>query len=225
VNKIDFESIEEKIRVSGVAKIISELEAGDSFVVSEVPEKYQADFLSYGFCEYAHFKDYWIDPLSVSDKLFNNYDFLLLSECIPASEITTACRGQSRGFEGENPEWFKQWLNGKEEGQMTAGCQNSSILTYREKNKIIGISCTATYAHNSEKGKVVWVRMLSVHPDYQGQGIGTKLLLQTLRYGVEHGAKRAFLHADTQNTAAIRIYSKVGFLSQEGIGQVDMIWR
>jgi ribosomal protein S18 acetylase RimI-like enzyme len=67
--------------------------------------------------------------------------------------------------------------------------------------------------------------MIAVHPDFQRRGIGHKLLMQTLQYGAEHGAKRAFLHADIENTAALRIYADAGFSPEEGCGQLDMIWR
>ena len=65
--------------------------------------------------------------------------------------------------------------------------------------------------------------MMAVHPNYQGRGIGIKLLMQTLQYGTNHGAKRAFLHVDTQNTAAIRIYLNAGFIPRKHEKQIDMI--
>jgi len=96
---------------------------------------------------------------------------------------------------------------------------------HRENKKIVGVACAATYAHSSDKGAVVWVRELAVHPDFRRQGIGKRLLLQTLQYGAQHEAVRAFLHVDVQNIAAIHIYESVGFTPQEGEKQIDMIWR
>lgn len=135
------------------------------------------------------------------------------------------CRGKSRGFEGETPDWFASWLRGEEAGQIACGCRNPAVLVHRINGGITGISCTATYSHDSEKGAVVWVRELAVHPDFQGKGIGQKLLNQTLQYGLAHRTKRAFLHADTLNASAIHIYTKAGFQPRDGEGQLDMIWR
>ena len=219
MNKVDFDTIEETIKTSGVAKLIADQKM-DCYplVVSGVPDLWQADFCSHGFAIYAQYHDYWIDNLAPSASEYGEFDFLNEDECGIASEISIACRGQSRGFEGEPPEWFGEWL--KDEN-----LHNAAVLVNRANNRIVGISCTATYAHDSEKGAVAWVRMLAVHPDFQRRGIGKKLLIQTLKYGANHGAKRAFLHADAENFAAIRIYSNAGFVSCGGIGQIDMILK
>jgi len=220
MNKVDFDTIEKMIKTEGIKKFIAEQTINQSsLVVSGIPDIWQADFLSHGFTLYAQYHDYWIDSLSPLGSKYEDFDFLNENDCGIASEISVACRGQSRGFEGEPPEWFVEWLNGEE------GLHNNAVLVSRINNRVVGISCTATYAHDSEKGAVVWVRMIAVHPDFQGCGIGKKLLLQTLHYGVKHGAKRAFLHADAENAAALRIYTNAGFISQGGEGQIDMIWR
>ena len=220
MNKVDFDTIEEKIKTEGITKFIADQKVnGYPLVVSGVPDLRQDDFLSHGFTIYAQYHDYWIDSLLSPGSEYGDFDFLNENDCGIASEISVACRRQSRGFEGEPPEWFAEWLIGEE------GFHNNAVLVSKINNRIVGISCTATYAHDSEKGAVVWVRMIAVHPDFQGRGIGKKLLFQTLQYGVEHGAKRAFLHADAENVPALKIYSNAGFIPQRGEGQIDMIWR
>ncbi|MCL1793956.1 MAG: GNAT family N-acetyltransferase [Oscillospiraceae bacterium] len=220
MNKIEFDEIKETIEASGIENMIAEQTINhSSLIVSFVPDIWKKDFRSHGFTVYAQYHDYWIDKLTSPGSAYGGFDFLREEDCGIASEISVACRGQSRGFEGEPPEWFADWLRGED------GMNNSVVLVRRINNRIVGISCTATYAHDSEKGAVVWVRMLAVHPDFQGRGIGKNLLLQTLQYGVEHGAKRAFLHADVENTTAICIYTNAGFTSRGGEGQIDMIWR
>jgi GNAT superfamily N-acetyltransferase len=188
-------------------------------VVSGVPENWHDNFKMNGFSEYAVFQDYWIDLLAPPGVQYSDYVYLHNDECTVASEITFACYGQSRGFEGESAEWFFEWLRGNEE------LQNSVIIASKVNGKIVGISCAVTYAHDSEKGAVVWVRMMAVHPSFQRQGIGTKRLMQTLQYGFEHGAIRAFLHADTLNANAIKMYLKAGFQPRINEKQVDMIRR
>ena len=219
--KMEFQAIEEKLKSFGVLKTIGEIaNTNCQLIISAIPDNWYDDFRRKGFDEYAVFQDYWIDTLIAPGECYNDYEFLDKNDCAAASEITFACRGQSRGFEGEPPDWFSNWLDGEE------GLNNTAVLVHKINGNITGISCTATYAHDSEKGIVVWVRMMAVHPDCQGQGIATKLLMQTLQYGAEHGAKRAFLHTDTQNTNAIKMYLKAGFQPRIDEKQIfDMIWR
>ncbi len=43
------------------------------------------------------------------------------------------------------------------------------------------------------------------------QGLGTQLILNLLHWGVEHGARHAYLQVMTENTPATRLYHKLGF--------------
>ena len=218
--KIDFQNIEENLKTCGISKTIEEIASIDyPLIISGIPDNWYDDFRRHGFDEYAVFQDYWVDSLTVPGDRYDDYEFLHKNDCAVASEISLACRGQSRGFEGESPDWFADWLDGEE------GLNNTAVLICKTNNRIAGISCTATYAHESEKGAVVWVRMMAVHPKFQGQGIDTRLLMQTRQYGAKHGAKRAFLHTDTQNKNAIKMYRKAGFQPQINEKQIDMIWR
>ena len=191
--KIDFEIIKPTIQTSGVAKIIANKSSErQPVIISGVPDKWLDSFRSHGFHEYARYQDFWLEKITPPGAYYNDYEFLCANDCADASAVTIACCGQSRGFEGETPEWFDLWLRGKEEGQINSGCINPAVLAQRKKGRIIGISCTAIYAHHSEKGAVVWIRELAVHPDFQMQGIGKRLLLQTLQYGVENGVTNSY---------------------------------
>ena len=52
---------------------------------------------------------------------------------------------------------------------------------------------------------------VSVNPDAQRQGIGTKLLKHFLQLARRHNADIAMLEVRPTNTAAIRLYEKLGF--------------
>jgi len=119
-------------------------------VITGVPDTWHEAFYAHGFHEYAVFQDYWLEKIPPGIA-YGDYEFLRMDDCSAASEITAACRGQSRGFEGETPEWFALWLHGKEEGQINSECKNPAILVHRENKKIVGIACAATYAHNNDK--------------------------------------------------------------------------
>jgi len=225
MRKIDFESIEDTLKESGLTAVLAEAAADAQprpLVIAEIPEEWWAEFRSFGFTEYVDYRDLWLNQLT-PDETQRDYDFLQMAEYLAAYDVYAACEGQSRGFEGYAPEWFLSWLRGEDAGLQPMGGRDAAILVHRVNGRVVGISCTATYAHGHEKGAVVWERMLAVHPEFQGRGIGRKLLLQTHQYGVEHGASRCFLAVDSLNANAARLYADVGFRPREGERQVDMI--
>ncbi len=50
-----------------------------------------------------------------------------------------------------------------------------------------------------------------VHQDYQGAGIGTKLIEALLGHGQAHGAEYVWLTVERWNRPAVALYEKVGF--------------
>lgn len=159
-----------------------------------------------------NYHDFWINTLLPEYKFKGEYEFLREDECPDASAASISCKGQSRGFTGESEQWFREWINGENEDINDMGGKNHAIIVHKTDGKIVGISCICTYGHDFEKGAVVFVRMIAVMPEYQGQGIGRNLLMQTLQYGVEYGAKRAFLHVDLENKNAVKLYESIGFV-------------
>ena len=191
-------------------------------LVPFIPHEWKAGFERNGFSEYGIYRDYWIDDLAVV-KMDEVYDFLRNDEYEMASDVTLSCRRQSRGFHGENAEWFKTWVEG---GNPDASySKDCAVIVHREADEIAGLICVGLYGHESEHGTVLWVREIAVRPEYQGKGVGRKLLNQGLSYGVAHDAKRAFLMADELNANAIRLYKSVGFMPKEDEYQLDMLYE
>lgn len=52
---------------------------------------------------------------------------------------------------------------------------------------------------------------IAVHPDFRGQGMAQKLLLDVFEYYAARGAQRFTLEVDTENAPAIKLYEKLGF--------------
>ena len=52
---------------------------------------------------------------------------------------------------------------------------------------------------------------IAVHPDFRGKGVARNLLNDVFQYYNDRGALRFTLEVDTQNTAAIKLYEKLGF--------------
>jgi ribosomal protein S18 acetylase RimI-like enzyme len=156
--------------------------------------------------------DFWIRKLQPEYKYSGEREFLREDECSAASDVTKLCEGQSRGVNSENEQWFIDWLKGEEIGEKNADATDNAVIVHKIDGKIVGICCTCIYAHDNEKGAVVWIRWIDVIPEYQNRGIGRNLLMQTLQYGIEHGAKRAFLAVDLENKNAVKLYESIGFI-------------
>lgn len=52
---------------------------------------------------------------------------------------------------------------------------------------------------------------LCIHPDWQGRGLGSKLIQMLLKVSRRHGAETAFLEVRESNLAALALYQQLGF--------------
>ena len=144
-------------------------------------------------------------------------DILSPDEAEAASEITLQCRGQSRGFTGQTPEWFRQWLFENDD------VKHPAILGWHlPDGELVGVLYTGLYGEAQEGGPIVWIREVAVKPSQQGKGIGRRLVTQALQYGKHHGARKAFLAVDEENIGAIRLYESLGFVASEEAGEINM---
>ena len=188
-------------------------------LITFVPQEWIKTFEGAGF----YIRSAWHDHFksSLSDIVDEVKDAIVLkdSECKEASEVTMSCRYKSRGFTGETEEFFREWLSDNDK-------DHPNSIIFVEKNdigEIVGLVCTTTYGHGSEKGPVAWIREVCVRPEYQNRGIARKLILQALSHGKKHGATRAFLAADEMNENAIHLYTSIGFEPSKEESQIDMI--
>lgn len=82
-------------------------------------------------------------------------------------------------------------------------------LRTKEDNTFIGTSALVNFnmvTHCSEIG------INLAHPDYQGKGYGSEVMLITMRYGFEQfNLNKINLNVMGFNTRAIRLYEKLGF--------------
>ncbi|MEU5160833.1 mycothiol synthase [Streptomyces sp. NPDC020875] len=83
--------------------------------------------------------------------------------------------------------------------------------------EIIGFHWTKTHA--AEQLGEVYV--VGVRPDAQGLGLGKVLTAIGLRHLAAQGLPTAMLYVDADNTAAVRVYERLGFRTHE----VDLMYR
>lgn len=198
--------------------VISNIEK-EKCLITFIPKEWTNTFEKAGFSIRNIWHDYFKKNLDDVQNEVENAVKLRDEECLEASEVTLSCRNQSRGFTGESEIFLKEWLSNCDEDD-----QNKTIFVQKnESGQIVGLVCTTTYAHDSEKGAVAWIREVCVRPEYQNRGIARKLIMQALSYGKAKGAKRAFLAADEMNDNAIHLYKSIGFEPSLEDGQIDMI--
>lgn len=191
-----------------------------NILLTFIPHEWVEDFKKTGFEVFAIWNDYFKTDLS-DVECNDKPKYLTEDECEEASQVTLSCRGQSRGFTGQTTEWMKLWIKGAE-AATNGDVNNCAVLIHKDNGKITGVVCTGTYAHDSSKGPIVWIREAAVRPDFQRHGIARKLIRQALAYGKKHGATRAFLAADECNEHAIHLYESLGFRSDKDSSEIDM---
>lgn len=192
-------------------------------LITFIPDEWIEEFKNSGYLVRNAWHDYFVDSLEHFTEI-EGAESLREEESEEASSVTLACRGQSRGFTGQTTEWVREWIDNSEKVVEETGIRNKEIFIERnDKGEIVGIVCTGTYGHESEKGAVAWIREVAVKPEFQRKGIARKLINQALAYCKEQGATRAFLAADECNTHAIHLYESIGFRAADGKSQIDMI--
>ncbi|MET9483182.1 mycothiol synthase [Streptomyces sp. NPDC006638] len=76
-----------------------------------------------------------------------------------------------------------------------------------------------TKVHDEERLGEVYV--VGIRPDAQGGGLGRALTAIGLRHLAEAGLPTAMLYVDADNTAAVTVYERLGFVTHE----VDLMYR
>jgi mycothiol synthase len=80
------------------------------------------------------------------------------------------------------------------------------LLAFDAEDRLAGFHWTKV--HTPELGEVY---VVGVDPDRQGGGLGKVLTLAGLRHLREQGVKEVMLYVESDNTAAVRVYTKLGF--------------
>jgi mycothiol synthase len=68
-----------------------------------------------------------------------------------------------------------------------------------------------TKVHHETQPPIGEIYVIGVDPDLHGQGLGRQLTLAGLDWLADHGLTTATLYVDAGNTAALRLYEKLGF--------------
>jgi len=99
--------------------------------------------------------------------------------------------------------------------------QNSTIIFFRKKEKIIGF--IAFYDNNRTLG-YAFISLICVLKEYQGKGIGERLMNKCISYVKNKNFKSIKLEVDNKNINGLSFYSKLGFNVEE-IKQQSLILK
>jgi len=83
-------------------------------------------------------------------------------------------------------------------------------IAYRD-GAVVGTVTTA------KENEIQWVTALAVHPNCEGQGIGTALLSFSKDYASKVGAAFVMLDVEVDNKKALAVYEKAGFMKAQQI--------
>ena len=99
--------------------------------------------------------------------------------------------------------WYFRWL-------MNRDCDGFFVAEV--DGKPVGfVACDTNWLSFFENEEVGEIHEIFVHPNWQGKGIGTALLLKALKYAKERGRKVAALWVGIGNIKARKFYEKFGF--------------
>jgi ribosomal protein S18 acetylase RimI-like enzyme len=74
---------------------------------------------------------------------------------------------------------------------------------------IVGFASSVHYLHPDKPEPEFWINEIGVAPAHRGGGVGRRLVAAILEVARNAGCKEAWVLADTDNPAAIHLYSRV----------------
>ena len=89
--------------------------------------------------------------------------------------------------------------------------EHGQILVLREGGLLVGMVNLLFTISTALGGRVAILEDMVVHPDYRGNGAGSKLLQAAIDFAKSAGCRRITLLTDKTNEAAQRFYKRHGF--------------
>lgn len=96
-----------------------------------------------------------------------------------------------------------------------------ALIQEGKKRRVVGTASLSFHSLEAVKHKAGLG--LTVHDDYQNQGIGTNMVKHLLEIAQTKELKKIYLRVDTMNERAIRVYEKCGFKIEAKLEKEDFV--
>lgn len=96
-----------------------------------------------------------------------------------------------------------------------------AIIQEDHKKRVIGTASLSFHSRESNKHKAELG--ITVHDDYQDQGLGTIMVKHLLEIAQGKKLKKIYLRVDTKNNRAIHVYEKCGFKIEAKLEKEDYV--
>lgn len=93
--------------------------------------------------------------------------------------------------------------------------RQSVVLVAENSGKVVGMCTGQLVISTAEGGPAVLVEDVVVQPDWQGRGVGKRLMRAISEWAASKNASRIQLLADRNNNSALTFYNKVGWQRTE----------
>lgn len=86
---------------------------------------------------------------------------------------------------------------------------SGQLYIYEYKNQVVATAIAIRHKRRTQHS--VTISTLATHPEFQGQGIGSRFMKELINTLKNEGIKRIDLYAEADNPIALNFYEKLGF--------------
>lgn len=134
-----------------------------------------------------------------------------LEDLEPLRQLNTLIFEINHQFDPDFVKNFAQTETGKKYFIDAITDKLSCFLVATNENTIIGYTSGSPKDTPYRYSRYLELDLLAVHPDYQKQGIGEKLLDSITAWAKDHGFQKIYVESYFKNTAAINFYKNHGY--------------
>jgi GNAT superfamily N-acetyltransferase len=91
------------------------------------------------------------------------------------------------------------------------GSPRAVVLAAEAQGRVVGMVTGQMVISTSEGAPSLWAEDLVVNPDWQGQGIGRRLMAEVAEWAAKHGATRLQLLVDQGNHTGQAFHQRIGY--------------
>lgn len=95
-----------------------------------------------------------------------------------------------------------------------AGLDDARDATPTSRFRVAVDGAAVGYAVTGRAGPVAYLQRLAVRPDHQGEGVGSALVVDGLRWARRRNATAALVNTQESNVRALALYQRLGFVPE-----------